>query len=159
MFHLLFCRYPSGDIAVTAGSIGLIVTVVLSYPLLVHPTRSSLLYIYFAFIRPPPEDDEDEGVVVVSSRKNSMAGDEKTAVMFKYSKLTAFAGFMSVTEARFGFSTTVVLLQQAGFDADSDAGMGLERHDSFNGKDALDDSYNVLVSPVSPLPDDELEDE
>lgn len=66
----------------TAGSIGLIVTVVLSYPLLVHPTRSSLLYIYFAFIRPPPEDDENDGVVVVvSSRKNSMAGDDKTEVV------------------------------------------------------------------------------
>ena len=75
-----FCRYPSGDIAVTAGSIGLIVTVVLSYPLLVHPTRSSLLYIYFAFIRPPSDEDEDDGVVVVSSRKNSIVGDDKSGV-------------------------------------------------------------------------------
>lgn len=50
-------------------------------------------------------------------------------------------------------------MQQAGYDADSNASVGLEPQDSFNGKDALDDSYNVLVSPVSPLPDDESEDE
>eukprot|EP00750_Incisomonas_marina_P023528 INCI5040.10.p1 GENE.INCI5040.10~~INCI5040.10.p1 ORF type:complete len:589 (-),score=76.14 INCI5040.10:177-1943(-) len=113
--------YPSGDIAVTAGSIGLIVTVVLSYPLLVHPTRSSLLYIYFAFIRPPSDEDEDDGVVVVSSRKNSIVGDDKSG---------------------------------AGYNGDNNG-----RQDSFNGKDVLDDSYNVLVSPVSPLPDDESEDD
>ena len=46
-YHVcIYTRYPPGDIAIAVGTVGLIITVVLSYPLLVHPTRSSLLYIW-----------------------------------------------------------------------------------------------------------------
>ena len=44
----------------TAGAIGLVCTLILSYPLLVHPSRASFLYIWFAFICVPPED----GIIV-----------------------------------------------------------------------------------------------
>ena len=70
----LLNMYPTGDIAITIGTIGLIVTVILSYPLLVHPTRSSLLYIFFAFIRPPPNDD---GVIVIGQRQPSNDVEEQ----------------------------------------------------------------------------------
>ena len=135
----------------TAGAIGLVCTLILSYPLLVHPSRASFLYIWFAFICVPPAD----GIIVdVGAESDSNVSSATSTPNTKRSKSR-----LQTPES----SLTTIVEEEDGLDGQ---GVKAETNDNstavsgqFVGrgdKDVLDNSLDFsLRSPVGPS-DDEI---